>query len=212
MNILYLTPRYYPHVGGIEYVVKSVAERLAKQGHNVTVLCGETGINVPREEWVNGVHVVRWPVWSPGDAYHIPKMRNRLARWLLGIGNKCDVIHLHSVHGILPMYSLRVLRSSSVRKVLTPHYHGTGHTLFRSILWILWRRLVSRLIKSVDVIHCVSNHEANLVRRSLKIGCTVIEHGVDEQIKSLEWKPEDYALYAGRIEWYKNIERLARII
>jgi len=41
MKILYIAPAYYPHIGGLEYVVKSVAERLAKRGHEVVVLAGE---------------------------------------------------------------------------------------------------------------------------------------------------------------------------
>ena len=47
-------------------------------GHDVTVLCGESSIDGPREEWINDVHVFRWPVWAPGDAYHIPRMRGKL--------------------------------------------------------------------------------------------------------------------------------------
>jgi len=41
MRILYVSLTYYPRVGGVEYVVKSVAERLAKAGHEVSVLAGE---------------------------------------------------------------------------------------------------------------------------------------------------------------------------
>ncbi|MEM3539240.1 MAG: glycosyltransferase, partial [Nitrososphaerales archaeon] len=55
MKLLYVAPRYYPHVGGVEYVVKSVAERLAMRGHEVTVLCGEKSVEGPMEERVNGI-------------------------------------------------------------------------------------------------------------------------------------------------------------
>jgi len=41
MKIVYAAPTYHPHVGGVEYVVKAVAERLAKRGHEVVVLAGE---------------------------------------------------------------------------------------------------------------------------------------------------------------------------
>jgi glycogen synthase len=41
MRILFIAPSYYPHVGGVEYVVKSVAERLAKAGHEVSVISGK---------------------------------------------------------------------------------------------------------------------------------------------------------------------------
>jgi len=38
MRIVYVAPSYHPWFGGIEYIVKSVAERLAKMGHEVTVV------------------------------------------------------------------------------------------------------------------------------------------------------------------------------
>jgi len=37
MKIVYVAPGYSPQIGGVEHVVKSVAERLAKLGHEVTV-------------------------------------------------------------------------------------------------------------------------------------------------------------------------------
>ena len=78
MKIVQICPTYYPHIGGVEYVVKSVAERLAKQGHGVTVIAGEPSINTSCEENLNGVFIIRWPSWAPNNAYHIPKMRQEL--------------------------------------------------------------------------------------------------------------------------------------
>jgi glycosyltransferase involved in cell wall biosynthesis len=78
MRIVYVAPSYYPRIGGVEYVVKSVAERMAKMGHEVTVVAGEPEAEKPREEEINGVYVIRWPTWAPGGAYHIPKKRNQL--------------------------------------------------------------------------------------------------------------------------------------
>ncbi len=82
MKLLMVSPRYYPHIGGVEYVVKSVAERLAKMGHYVAVLAGEPSVERPYEEVINGVIVVRWPVLSPSGAYYVPMMRNKLREWL----------------------------------------------------------------------------------------------------------------------------------
>ena len=59
MKILQIATHYYPRVGGLEYVVKSVSERLVKTGHEVTVIAGEPGIEKPREEEINGVKVIR---------------------------------------------------------------------------------------------------------------------------------------------------------
>ncbi|MEM4488596.1 MAG: glycosyltransferase family 4 protein [Desulfurococcaceae archaeon] len=207
-----MAPRYYPHIGGVEYVVKSIAERLVRRGHEINVLCGESGIDKPREEVVNGVSVVRWPIWSPRDAYHIPRMRKGLKRWLLNIVKECDIVHFHSVHSVLTIYSLRILKDCSARKVLTPHYHGTGHTLFRRFLWRGWRKFVKEALRCVDVIHTVSNMETQHVTRDFHVKPLKIEHGVEEWLSNISWNPSNYIMYSGRIEKYKNVHRLAKIV
>lgn len=211
MNILFVTPRYYPHIGGVEYIVKSVAERLVRRGYNVLVLCGDPGIENPVDELINGVYVYRWPTTSPRGAYHFPRMRSKLERELLELARSVDVVHVHSVHSVFTMYSLRVLSSRSMYRVVTTHYHGTGHTLFRRLLWIPWRLYVKRLLTHC-MVHAVSRYEASLIERDFKVKPVVIEHGVEEWIREVDWKPEDYVLYSGRIERYKNIELLATIV
>jgi glycosyltransferase involved in cell wall biosynthesis len=212
INLLFIAPSYYPHVGGVEYVVKSVAERLVKKGHDVVVLCGEPSIDDPREEWINDVYVIRWPTWAPGDAYHIPRMRGKLKNWLSKVTRECDVIHFHSVHSVLTVYSLNVLKYCGARRVLTPYYHGTGHTALRSFLWRGWRTYVKRALCSVHAIHTVSKLEACLVKRDFRIDATSIENGVDEWVLKLSWNPSGYVMYSGRIERYKNVHRLAHIV
>jgi glycosyltransferase involved in cell wall biosynthesis len=62
MRVPYVAPSYYPHIGGVEYVVKSVSERLAKAGHETIVVAREPSTDKPREDITNGVRVVRWPL------------------------------------------------------------------------------------------------------------------------------------------------------
>jgi len=214
MKILYISSVYYPHVGGMEYVIKSVAERLAKMGHDVTVLAGEPRIKKPLEEEVNGVSVVRWPTHALGDAYHIPRQRSELEAKLRELLKGVDVVHLHSVHAVLPVWVGLKLRQLGFagRAVVTPHFHGSGHTLFRRLLWIPWRAYLRRLLGSVDVVHAVSEYEAELIGKSFGVKPVVVEHGVDEDVFEYDWNPEDYAMYSGRLERYKNVERLARIV
>jgi len=212
MKTMFVVSHYYPYTGGVEYVVKSVAERLVEKGHDVTVLCGESSIDNPREEWINGVHVFRWPVWAPGDAYHIPRMRGQLKSWLLDAVREYEVVHFHSVHSVFTVYSLEALKDYRVHRVLTPYYHGTGHTTFRRLLWRMWRSRIRRALRFVDVIHTVSRLEAQLVERDFKLNALPIENGVDEWILNLSWSPSGYVMYSGRIEKYKNIHRLANIV
>jgi glycosyltransferase involved in cell wall biosynthesis len=130
MRILQIATHYYPRIGGLEYVVKSVSERLAKAGHETIVVAGEPSTDKPREDVVESVKVIRWSVWSPGNAYHIPRKGNELEKLLKELAREVDVVHVRSVHSIFTVYAGLVIASSSgsSRIAVTPHYHGTGHT------------------------------------------------------------------------------------
>jgi len=214
MKILYVLPAYYPRIGGVEYVVKSIAERVAKSGHEVIVLAGEPGIGKPLEEEVGGVRVFRWPTWAPGGAYHFPRHRGMLESTLRELLRGVDVVHLHGIHAVLPVWAGMRLRKLGFtgRIVVTPHFHGSGHTFFRRILWVPWRLYLRRLFDSVDAVHAVSEYEAGLLREGFGVEAVVVEHGVDEDVFKYDWSLGDYAMYSGRLEKYKNIERIARVV
>ena len=211
MRILQIATHYYPRIGGLEYVVKAVSERLAKAGHETIVIAGEPEIDKPQEEEINNVRVIRWPTISPGDAYHFPRRRSELEKLLKELARQVDVVHVHSVHSVLSVYSLRVVKQMGVRVVVTPYYHGTGHTVFRRFLWVFWRRIIRDLLKGC-VVHTVSRLEARLVEKDFGVSAMPIENGVEEWVRDLKWDSQGYVLYSGRIERYKNIDLLARIV
>jgi len=213
MRILLATPSYYPNIGGVEYVVKSIAERLAALGHETTVVTGDPKADKPREEKMNGVRVIRWPTWAPSGAYHIPKERGQLRSLLQKLLSDADAVHVHSAHAVLTVWAAATARriNPDVRIVFTPHYHGTGHSALRRLLWIPWRRYVARAVEAVDIIHAVSPREAGLLKThypqaSGKIA--IIPNGVEEDVFSHRWRgaDSDYMMYAGRVERYKRLE------
>ncbi len=213
MRVLFIAHSYYPHIGGVEYVIKSVAERLVKMGHEITVIAGEPGIERPREEEINSVKIIRWPVWSPGEAYHYPRRRDDLRKLLREIVRDVDVVHIHSVHTIFTVFSgLSIAKEAGdVKIVVSPHYHGSGHTVLRSFLWIFWRNWVSKLLDKAEVIHAVSRREASMIKShypetNRKI--IVILNGVEEDILRYRWSgyDSDYMMYAGRVERYKRLD------
>ena len=60
MNILFSCDEYPPaKTGGIGSATKTVAEALAKRGHNVYVVSGRLDKSLPREKVINGVTVYR---------------------------------------------------------------------------------------------------------------------------------------------------------
>jgi glycosyltransferase involved in cell wall biosynthesis len=109
------------------------------------------------------------------------------------------------------MYSLKILKDLGVKIVVTPYYHGTGHTFFRRFLWIFWRRYVKDMLRNC-IVHTVSKFEADIVKRDFRVKAIPIENGVEEWIRDLRWDPKNYVFYSGRIERYKNIDLLAKIV
>jgi glycosyltransferase involved in cell wall biosynthesis len=213
MRILFIAPSYYPHIGGVEYVVKSAAERLAKAGHEAIVVAGEPEIGKPREEEINNVRIIRWPTISPGDAYHFPRKRSDLEKLLKELARQVDVVHVHSVHGIFTVYAGLVIAGSSAspRIIVTPHYHGTGHTFVRRVLWAFWRWRVAGLLKKASAVHAVSRREASILAShypEARSKIVVIPNGVDEDVLSYRWQGQssNYMVYAGRVERYKRLE------
>jgi glycosyltransferase involved in cell wall biosynthesis len=211
--ILLVTPSYYPNIGGVEYVVKSTAERLAAAGHKTTVVTGDPRAEKPREEEINDVYVIRWPTWAPSGAYHIPKKRNQLRNLLQKLLSDADAVHIHSAHAVLTVWAaaaaLRI--NPDVRIVFTPHYHGTGHSALRRLLWIPWRRYVARAVEAADAIHAASPREVALIKSHYPQSrgkTVVIPNGVEEDVFGYKWRgaDSDYMMYAGRVEKYKRLE------
>lgn len=63
LKILICLLYYVPHYTGYTIHVQDVAEALAARGHEVTVLCARHNLDLPRDEVVRGVRIVR--LWAP---------------------------------------------------------------------------------------------------------------------------------------------------
>ena len=65
LNDLVAVLTYYtPYVSGLTNVARDVAEGLAAHGFRVTVVTSRHDRSLPTEEHINGVRVVRAPVWT----------------------------------------------------------------------------------------------------------------------------------------------------
>jgi glycosyltransferase involved in cell wall biosynthesis len=92
MRILIVLTYYDPHKSGLTIYAVRQARALAALGHDVTVLTSQYDRDLPKEEWDQGVRVLRLPV-----AFRISKgvvmPRMPFAAWKL-IG-EADVLNLH---------------------------------------------------------------------------------------------------------------------
>ncbi|HBY09068.1 MAG TPA: glycosyltransferase family 1 protein [Chloroflexi bacterium] len=117
MKILTVLTYYRPHTSGLTIYVERLARTLVQRGHEVTVLTSQFEPDLPREEIVNGVRIVRVPVWFRISKGVMMPTFGFLA-WKLALEH--DVIHLH-----LPQFDAAgvALRGRLLRKPTVITYH-----------------------------------------------------------------------------------------
>jgi glycosyltransferase involved in cell wall biosynthesis len=217
MNIVQVSPKYYPSVGGVEHTVQKLAEGMKARGHTVAVVCGSPSARKVKSEEVNGVEVFRVPTYSPRNAFHIPKDREAMENFL---DKDVDIVHTHSAHAVISMVPLDLKRSINPRwkLVYTMHFSTPGYTFSRRVLWrLFWRRQIDAGLKYVDAIHSTSMLESNVILKqfsSAKGKLALIPLGLDEDVFRYSWKGKDsnYILYCGRVEKYKRIDLAVKSI
>ena len=63
MKILITTTYYLPNISGITIYIQVLAEELVKRGHKVTILTSHHDHTTKSKEVVNGVKILRVPIW-----------------------------------------------------------------------------------------------------------------------------------------------------
>jgi glycosyltransferase involved in cell wall biosynthesis/ubiquinone/menaquinone biosynthesis C-methylase UbiE len=93
MKILVVLTFYHPHWTGLTAYAKRIAEGLVARGHTVTVLASQHNPDLPREELVGGVRVVRLPyVARVSRGVLMPGFPAAVARLIA----EHDIVHVHT--------------------------------------------------------------------------------------------------------------------
>lgn len=118
MKILTVLTYYRPHTSGLTIYVERLSRTLVKLGHEVTVLTSQYDPDLPREEMMDGVRIVRAPVLFRVSKGVIMPTFGFLA-WKHVLQN--DVIHLH-----LPQFDAAgvALRGRLLGKPTIISYHS----------------------------------------------------------------------------------------
>jgi len=145
MKILTVLTYYRPHTSGLTIYVERLAKSLVKLGHEVTVLTSQYEKDLPLEEIVEGVRVIRVPVLFRVSKGVIMPTFGWMA-WKLV--SRHDVVHLH-----LPQFDAAgvALRGKLLGKPTLITYHCD---------LLLPRSIVNRLINFV--VHLM-NHLAGIL-------------------------------------------------
>jgi len=210
VRILQVCPgAYVSGRGGISEHVVRISEGLVKRGHDVTVFATNPG-GLAWFEVVNGVKVRRFRRFAPGGAYFFSP-----AMFLALAGADFDVVHAHGFHAF-PMHFASLAKCR--RFVVTTHFHGVGHSVFRDCLFRLFRLFGKRTLLKADVVVAVSEFEKRLLMEQFRLDSSrvvVIPNGVDfDEFKGLKRRERGFrsVLYVGRLEEYKGVRYLVEVL
>jgi glycosyltransferase involved in cell wall biosynthesis len=104
MRILFALYYYRPYISGLTIYVERLAVALARRGHTVTVLTSQYDAALPREQWADGVRIVRVPV-----ALRISKgvIMPAIGRVAGELAREHDVLSIHLPNVDAPGLTLR---------------------------------------------------------------------------------------------------------
>lgn len=205
MKVLLITPRYAPAIGGVEMHVEMIARRLVELGFGVEVAAADpTGALKPMES-LDGVLVRRFHTLANDATFVISP---GLARWVRNHAGAYDLVHAHSYHTPMPLIGAIGTRHSGTPLVITPHYHGTGHTFGRRLLHPPYRMAAGWALRRAAAVICVSAAERESLSSQFPgTHAVVIPNGIDvsELTPSTTYRGDGHsALAVGRLEHYKG--------
>ncbi|MFY3740871.1 MAG: glycosyltransferase involved in cell wall biosynthesis [Candidatus Nitrosomirales archaeon] len=208
MKVAFVTPRYPPHIGGIEKHVKEIAERLAKN-HDVEVFTlDDTDSSSDTVE--NGVKVKRFKPISLSKVMQVPP--SSMVAELKS--SKADIVHAHGIQNVLPYFAYRGVGKSKF--VVTSHYSGTNFGEFRKILFRVYKPFLNRALHRTDHIVCVSNFEKEAIAKQFNVEygrISVIPNGVEKfTAENVKTSPGEFRImFAGRLDFAsKNVDKLIK--
>ncbi len=112
-------------MGGVENHVYQVATRMAKSGLDVTVVSGDTSGELPKSDSVDGVRMLRVPVWPrQGDFYLSPEFY-KVIRDGHPDGKPWDLVHIQNYLTLCAPVAMLGAMRAKVPYVIT--FHGGGH-------------------------------------------------------------------------------------
>lgn len=164
LRVLMVCPRYFPEVGGTETHVREVARRISGLGgFEITVLTTDRSRQLPRQQVVEGVSVLRVPAWPRGRDYYLaPGIATVIGQrgW--------DLVHCQGIHTPVPLLAMISARRG-IPYLITFHTGGHSSRLRNAMRATQWR-LAGPLLRNAASLIAVSRFEADALTRHAGLG------------------------------------------
>jgi rhamnosyl/mannosyltransferase len=211
LRVLQVASFYAPTIGGMETVLRGLAEGLAAAGDEVTVLCASEGPRGARET-LGGVEVVRSP--SLGKWFSQP-MTPLLAATLARLARGADVVHLHMPNPLAELATAAVTGRTPI--VVTYH----ADILRQRALWPIFAPVRRAILAKCRRVIVPTEHHIRYsdVLPTVREKCAVVPFGIPSQgyaldadgraeAAALRRRHGTFVLFVGRLVHYKGLAAL----
>ncbi len=197
LKVLVALQYYLPHRTGVPIHVQRVAEKLVERGHQVTILTARHSIDLPRDETINGVRLVR--LWAPLRVSRGMVMpAYPYAAW--GLIRQHDVVWLHTP--MLETALMTFLTQAAGKQLIATHHgdlilpQGIFNRFVRWFTFQNYRVMAERAARLIAYSHDYADHSYYL--KPFRDKVSVIYPPIDVP----EPNPERVAELRAR--WQKN--------
>ncbi|MGN0676727.1 MAG: glycosyltransferase [Ruminococcus sp.] len=213
LRILEVNKAYYPHVGGIESLVKQYAEDFSRKSDLIVLVCRD-GRGKTIQEKISGAKIIR--SGSFGTYFSCP-LSFSFIRNFRRLAEKSDVIHINTP---FPLADLAVLLSGYKGRIVISWH---SDVVKQKKLLFFYKPIMMKFLKRADLIltatqgHIDSSPYISKFREK----CRVIPYGINigEYInikrkpiltEKLIDKSAVKVFFTGRLVYYKGVEILLK--
>lgn len=214
LKVLEVNKAYFPHIGGIETLVKQYSEELGQFGAQVRTLVCRDGKGSTIREKVNGVPVIR--SGSMGTYFSCP-LSLHFIREFRRMTKKADVIHIHLP---FPLADLALLLSGYKGKVAVSWH---SDIVKQKKLLFFYKPLLKYLLNRADMIFTATEGHINGsdFLPEYREKCRILPYGITvEDYLGIERKPvltekltdknSVKIFFTGRLVYYKGVDILLK--
>jgi glycosyltransferase involved in cell wall biosynthesis len=222
MKIVHVFHNYYPVVGGLERAVQSLAEELAKMGHEVHVITSRFGAeDRPREEVINGVYVHRVKALKP----YFPDLTYPL-EYAEKVIRDADIVHGHSQNSLFTVKIIEKAKSLGAKTAMyfmaVDALHDHPNPLVRFLGSFYASHMLKKAIAMTDIRLVKSFRDLEILRNRYGVEVLYAPDGVSEEVVNAPNMAEEFrkrykirepfVVYIGRLHRLKGVDVLIRAV
>lgn len=182
-KVVIFTGYYLPSIGGVQKIVKELAEKLNERGYMVEVITCNTE-NVLINEKINNISIIRFPCWHIlNNTLPVPKINFLFFKLILKImKNKHDIIITNT--RFFPICFIGMI-VAKIKKIPLIHYeHGSQHSVLNNQIFFFFGKVFdhsvgSLIVKTANKNFCGSIPSTEFVKHLGGKNIDVLYYGID---------------------------------